>query len=210
MYPFLLHSLSMSVFSSVIGPFGGFFASGFKRAFKIKVEFKKENEIKLSQKINFCLFFFAGLWRYDSWPWWNYGSVWLSIFDGYICKCIHFQLYTYRISSKTSATGILYLSIGLKNVEKCTKLYHYINRYMKLFVTDLQFEAWTTTTTLQFASWFTSKSKHFRLNCGREEWKHSMYLNKCLQKWITKPRVVDVLMVDEHLNWHDLSAFTLF
>lgn len=36
LYPFLLHSLSMSVFSSVIGPFGGFFASGFKRAFKIK------------------------------------------------------------------------------------------------------------------------------------------------------------------------------
>lgn len=35
-YPFLLHSLSMSMFSSVIGPFGGFFASGFKRAFKIK------------------------------------------------------------------------------------------------------------------------------------------------------------------------------
>ncbi|KAH0569197.1 phosphatidate cytidylyltransferase, photoreceptor-specific [Cotesia glomerata] len=36
LYPFMLHSLSMSVFSSVIGPFGGFFASGFKRAFKIK------------------------------------------------------------------------------------------------------------------------------------------------------------------------------
>lgn len=36
MYPFLLHSLSLSIFSSVIGPFGGFFASGFKRAFKIK------------------------------------------------------------------------------------------------------------------------------------------------------------------------------
>lgn len=34
--PFLLHSLSMSFFSSIIGPFGGFFASGFKRAFKIK------------------------------------------------------------------------------------------------------------------------------------------------------------------------------
>jgi len=26
----------MSIFASVIGPFGGFFASGFKRAFKIK------------------------------------------------------------------------------------------------------------------------------------------------------------------------------
>lgn len=35
-YPFVLHSLSLSIFSSVIGPFGGFFASGFKRAFKIK------------------------------------------------------------------------------------------------------------------------------------------------------------------------------
>ncbi|XP_058457081.1 phosphatidate cytidylyltransferase, photoreceptor-specific [Malaya genurostris] len=36
MYPFMLHSLSLSIFSSVIGPFGGFFASGFKRAFRIK------------------------------------------------------------------------------------------------------------------------------------------------------------------------------
>ncbi|CAL1544558.1 unnamed protein product [Lymnaea stagnalis] len=36
MYPFILHSIAMSVFASVIGPFGGFFASGFKRAFKIK------------------------------------------------------------------------------------------------------------------------------------------------------------------------------
>ncbi|PVD37755.1 hypothetical protein C0Q70_00356 [Pomacea canaliculata] len=36
MYPFVLHSISMSIFASVIGPFGGFFASGFKRAFKIK------------------------------------------------------------------------------------------------------------------------------------------------------------------------------
>ncbi|XP_070185160.1 phosphatidate cytidylyltransferase, photoreceptor-specific-like [Littorina saxatilis] len=35
-YPFVLHSISMSVFASVLGPFGGFFASGFKRAFKIK------------------------------------------------------------------------------------------------------------------------------------------------------------------------------
>lgn len=40
MYPFMLHSLSLSIFSSVIGPFGGFFASGFKRAFKIKVSIR--------------------------------------------------------------------------------------------------------------------------------------------------------------------------
>jgi phosphatidate cytidylyltransferase len=35
-YPFFLHALFMSLFASIIGPFGGFFASGFKRAFKIK------------------------------------------------------------------------------------------------------------------------------------------------------------------------------
>ncbi|RWS29055.1 Csa-CD synthase-like protein [Leptotrombidium deliense] len=36
LYPFVWHSLALSTFSSIIGPFGGFFASGFKRAFKIK------------------------------------------------------------------------------------------------------------------------------------------------------------------------------
>ncbi|VDK81493.1 unnamed protein product [Litomosoides sigmodontis] len=35
-YPFLLHSIVMGLFASILGPFGGFFASGFKRAFKIK------------------------------------------------------------------------------------------------------------------------------------------------------------------------------
>lgn len=34
--PAQLHGLVMAVFASVIAPFGGFFASGFKRAFKIK------------------------------------------------------------------------------------------------------------------------------------------------------------------------------
>ena len=31
-----LHSIVMAVFASLVAPFGGFFASGFKRAFKIK------------------------------------------------------------------------------------------------------------------------------------------------------------------------------
>ncbi|CAI2731663.1 unnamed protein product [Schistosoma spindalis] len=35
-YPFLQHCLIISIYTSVVGPFGGFFASGFKRAFKIK------------------------------------------------------------------------------------------------------------------------------------------------------------------------------
>ncbi|ORX47919.1 hypothetical protein BCR36DRAFT_86423 [Piromyces finnis] len=35
-YPIILHSIVLSVFASLIGPFGGFFASGLKRAFKIK------------------------------------------------------------------------------------------------------------------------------------------------------------------------------
>ena len=36
MHPFQVHALALSIFASTIGPFGGFFASGFKRAFKIK------------------------------------------------------------------------------------------------------------------------------------------------------------------------------
>ncbi|KAJ8954448.1 hypothetical protein NQ318_011124 [Aromia moschata] len=36
LYPFILHSLALAAFASCIAPFGGFFASGFKRAFKIK------------------------------------------------------------------------------------------------------------------------------------------------------------------------------
>ncbi|KAK2702839.1 phosphatidate cytidylyltransferase, photoreceptor-specific-like [Artemia franciscana] len=35
-YPFVIHSFYFALFSSIIGPFGGLFASGFKRAFKIK------------------------------------------------------------------------------------------------------------------------------------------------------------------------------
>jgi phosphatidate cytidylyltransferase len=35
--PFILHAVVMALFASLIAPFGGFFASGFKRAFKIKV-----------------------------------------------------------------------------------------------------------------------------------------------------------------------------
>lgn len=34
--PVQLHSIVLSIFASLIGPFGGFFASGLKRAFKIK------------------------------------------------------------------------------------------------------------------------------------------------------------------------------
>ncbi|XP_039273831.2 phosphatidate cytidylyltransferase 2-like [Styela clava] len=34
--PFQLHCLAIGMFSSIIAPFGGFFASGFKRAFKVK------------------------------------------------------------------------------------------------------------------------------------------------------------------------------
>lgn len=34
--PFQLHSIVLAVFASLVAPFGGFFASGFKRAFNIK------------------------------------------------------------------------------------------------------------------------------------------------------------------------------
>ncbi|KAJ3267689.1 hypothetical protein HK104_005704 [Borealophlyctis nickersoniae] len=35
-YPIQLHAIVMALFASLVAPFGGFFASGFKRAFKIK------------------------------------------------------------------------------------------------------------------------------------------------------------------------------
>jgi len=35
-YPFVFHSVPMALSASILGPFGGLFASGFKRAFKIK------------------------------------------------------------------------------------------------------------------------------------------------------------------------------
>jgi phosphatidate cytidylyltransferase len=34
--PIVLHALAFACFAAVIAPFGGFFASGFKRAFKLK------------------------------------------------------------------------------------------------------------------------------------------------------------------------------
>jgi phosphatidate cytidylyltransferase len=37
MYPMQIHAFFLALFSSLIAPFGGFFASGFKRAFKVKV-----------------------------------------------------------------------------------------------------------------------------------------------------------------------------
>mmetsp|Transcript_7877 Transcript_7877/g.48741 ORF Transcript_7877/g.48741 Transcript_7877/m.48741 type:complete len:180 (+) Transcript_7877:863-1402(+) len=36
MLPIQLHAVILAAFASIIAPFGGFFASGFKRAFKIK------------------------------------------------------------------------------------------------------------------------------------------------------------------------------
>nr|CAH7760781.1 unnamed protein product [Callosobruchus chinensis] len=36
LYPFVLHSIPLSCFASLIAPFGGFYASGFKRACKVK------------------------------------------------------------------------------------------------------------------------------------------------------------------------------
>jgi phosphatidate cytidylyltransferase len=34
--PVQRHALAFGLFASIVAPFGGFFASGFKRAFKIK------------------------------------------------------------------------------------------------------------------------------------------------------------------------------
>ncbi|CAM0882619.1 unnamed protein product [Alopecurus aequalis] len=57
--PVQWHALALGLFASIIAPFGGFFASGFKRAFKIKY----------------------------TWAWWNYRPNGLS--NGHGSFCIH-------------------------------------------------------------------------------------------------------------------------
>lgn len=113
LYPFQIHSIALSTFASLIGPFGGFFASGFKRAFKIKVS---SQSVEVTHKpLNLCLyavftylewplhcelvpFHFIGLCGHYSWPWWNNGSFWLSVSDGDVRSCLHSKFYQVRKS----------------------------------------------------------------------------------------------------------------
>ena len=45
MRPIHFHGAVMAMFASLIAPFGGFFASGFKRAFKLKVSHYLSNNL---------------------------------------------------------------------------------------------------------------------------------------------------------------------
>ena len=47
-YPFVMHGFLVSLFSSLIGPFGGFLASGLKRACKRKVCIVQGGDVKLA------------------------------------------------------------------------------------------------------------------------------------------------------------------
>ena len=93
--PFMLHSLSMSMFSSVIGPFGGFFASGFKRAFKIKVYF-----ITLFYRKIILTILKLGFWRHHSRSWWYHGPFRLPVPHGYIRQRLHFPFIRYDTPPK--------------------------------------------------------------------------------------------------------------
>jgi phosphatidate cytidylyltransferase len=83
LYPFQLHSLVISLFASSIGPFGGFFASGFKRAFRIK-DFADTipghgGFVVRQTSLHFNLFCFV-LYRIDSIvkSSWHYSSMFIS------------------------------------------------------------------------------------------------------------------------------------
>ena len=56
-YPFLFHGFLVSMFSSLIGPFGGFLASGLKRACKQKVSFDSFLRLRFTNVILFTIFF---------------------------------------------------------------------------------------------------------------------------------------------------------
>ncbi|KDN40028.1 phosphatidate cytidylyltransferase [Tilletiaria anomala UBC 951] len=61
--PFQLHSLVMAAFASLVAPFGGFFASGFKRAFNIK-DFGDSIPGHGGLTDRFDCQFLMGLWAY--------------------------------------------------------------------------------------------------------------------------------------------------
>jgi len=74
--PVQWHGLALGLFASIIAPFGGFFASGFKRAFKFKVliffAITGSKDISFSRSNpDFCAYF-LGFWGQHTWPWWIY------------------------------------------------------------------------------------------------------------------------------------------
>ena len=82
MYPAMLHSIPLATFASLIAPFGGFFASGFKRAFKVKVSNHYCTHFWLS--LNIFDSFLGFCWCHSR-AWWIDGSVWLSVANGILC-----------------------------------------------------------------------------------------------------------------------------
>lgn len=94
MYPFQIHSIFLSSFASLIGPFGGFFASGFKRAFKIKVICYSLygtlsglwlDSLHLSSPLGLC--------QHYPRPRWHHGSLRLPVPDGHLHPRLHRQLH---------------------------------------------------------------------------------------------------------------------
>ncbi|CAG07795.1 unnamed protein product [Tetraodon nigroviridis] len=94
MYPFQIHSIFLSSFASLIGPFGGFFASGFKRAFKIKVICYSLygtlsglwlDSLHLSSPLGLC--------QHYPRPRRHHGSLRLPVPDGHLHPRLHRQLH---------------------------------------------------------------------------------------------------------------------
>lgn len=106
LYPFQIHSIALSSFASIVGPFGGFFASGFKRAFKIKVARKEnfmhihhgkddllESPVIQSYKHVCCFCLTAGFCQHDPGSRRHHGQVRLSVPHGHLCERLHRQLH---------------------------------------------------------------------------------------------------------------------
>jgi hypothetical protein len=71
--PVQWHALALGLFASIIAPFGGFFASGFKRAFKFKVLILFEIICwKYIHPQNLIMFIHSGFWGQHTWSWWIY------------------------------------------------------------------------------------------------------------------------------------------
>lgn len=130
LYPFQIHSIFLSSFASLIGPFGGFFASGFKRAFKIKVTFcvffyfhKRPSCPPLNREVFGsrppCCASAAGLCQHHPRTRRHHGSVRLPVPDGHLHARLHSQLRPVRAVMQKDRHANMYI-----NKNKKTKYKH--------------------------------------------------------------------------------------
>lgn len=123
--PIQIHSLAFAVFSSVIAPFGGFFASGVKRAFKIK-DFADSIPGHGGVTDRMDCQVLMGLFAYMYVSSFIKVRVWMAVVLG-ICACMLLLLLQIR---RTSVSHVLNLAVLRLQADEQIELYHALRDYL--------------------------------------------------------------------------------